>query len=225
MANKNKTEDQFAQIEETLTRTEQFIEENQKSLMTIVGAIVGIVALFIVYHNFYIAPMEEEAQAEMYMAELYFQKDSFNLALNGDGQYLGFLDVADDYSSTNVGQLANYYAGLCYLNTADFDNAIEYLGDFSSDDIVLSSLALGCMGDAYMELGDVDAALDAYASAVSNSSNDFTAPRYMMKQALIHDANGDSDKALNLYKSIKNDYKTSREANGIEKYIAKVENS
>ena len=225
MANKNKTEDQFAQIEETLTRTEQFIEENQKSLMTIVGAIVAIVALFSVYQNFYIAPMEEEAQAEMYMAELYFQKDSFNLALNGDGQYLGFLDVADDYSSTNVGQLANYYAGLCYLNTADFDNAIEYLGDFSSDDIVLSSLALGCMGDAYMELGDVDAALDAYASAVSNSSNDFTAPRYMMKQALIHDANGDSDKALNLYKSIKNDYKTSREANGIEKYIAKVENS
>ena len=225
MANKNKTEDQFAQIEETLTRTEQFIEENQKSLMTIVGAIVGIVALFSVYQNFYIAPMEEEAQAEMYMAELYFQKDSFNLALNGDGQYLGFLDVADDYSSTNVGQLANYYAGLCYLNTADFDNAIEYLGDFSSDDIVLSSLALGCMGDAYMELGDVDAALDAYASAVSNSSNDFTAPRYIMKQALIHDANGDSDKALNLYKSIKNDYKTSREANGIEKYIAKVENS
>ena len=225
MANKNKTEDQFAQIEETLTRTEQFIEENQKSLMTIVGAIVGIVALFSVYQNFYIAPMEEEAQAEMYMAELYFQKDSFNLALNGDGQYLGFLDVADDYSSTNVGQLANYYAGLCYLNTADFDNAIEYLGDFSSDDIVLSSLALGCMGDAYMELGDVDAALDSYASAVSNSSNDFTAPRYMMKQALIHDANGNSDKALNLYKSIKNDYKTSREANGIEKYIAKVENS
>ena len=225
MANKNKTEDQFAQIEETLTRTEQFIEENQKSLMTIVGAIVAIVALFSAYQNFYIAPMEEEAQAEMYMAELYFQKDSFNLALNGDGQYLGFLDVADDYSSTNVGQLANYYAGLCYLNTADFDNAIDYLGDFSSDDIVLSSLALGCMGDAYMELGDVDAALDAYASAVSNSSNDFTAPRYMMKQALIHDANGDADKALNLYKSIKNDYKTSREANGIEKYIAKVENS
>jgi tetratricopeptide (TPR) repeat protein len=225
MANKNKTEDQFAQIEETLTRTEQFIEENQKSLMTIVGAIIGIVALFSVYQNFYIAPMEEEAQAEMYMAELYFQKDSFNLALNGDGQYLGFLDVADDYSSTNVGQLANYYAGLCYLNTADFDNAIEYLGDFSSDDIILSSLALGCMGDAYMELGDVDAALDAYESAVSNSSNNFTAPRFMMKQALIHDSNGNSNKALDLYKTIKNDYKTSREANGIEKYIAKVENS
>lgn len=225
MANKNKTEDQFAQIEETLSKTEQFIEENQKSLMTIIGAIVGIVALFSVYQNFYIEPMEKEAQAEMYMAELYFQKDSFNLALNGDGQYLGFLDIADDYSSTNVGQLANYYAGLSYLHTADYDNAIEYLGDFSSDDIILSSLALGCMGDAYMELGDTDAALDAYADAVNNSANDFTAPRYMMKQAMIYTSIGDNNKALDLFKAIQSDYKTAREANGIEKYIARVENS
>jgi len=225
MANKNKTEDQFAQIEETLSKTEQFIEENQKSLMTIIGAIVGVVALFSVYQNFYIEPMEKEAQAEMYMAELYFQKDSFNLALNGDGQYLGFLDIANDYSSTNVGQLANYYAGLSYLHTADYDNAIEYLGDFSSDDIILSSLALGCMGDAYMELGDTDAALDAYADAVNNSANDFTAPRYMMKQAMIYTSIGDNNKALDLFKAIQSDYKTSREANGIEKYIARVENS
>ncbi len=225
MANKNKTEDQFAQIEETLSKTEQFIEENQKSLMYIIGAIVGIVALFSVYQNFYIEPMEKEAQVEMYMAELYFQKDSFNLALNGDGQYLGFLDIANDYSSTNVGQLANYYAGLSYLHTADYDNAIEYLGDFSSDDIILSSLALGCIGDAYMELGDTDAALDAYADAVNNSANDFTAPRYMMKQAMIYTSIGDNNKALDLFKAIQSDYKTSREANGIEKYIARVENS
>ena len=225
MANKNKTEDQFAQIEETLSKTEQFIEENQKSLMTIIGAIVGIVALFSVYQNFYIEPMEKEAQAEMYMAEIYFQKDSFNLALNGDGQYLGFLDIADDYSSTNVGQLANYYAGLSYLHTADYDNAIKYLGDFSSDDIILSSLALGCIGDAYMELGDTDAALDAYADAVNNSANVFTSPRYMMKQAMIYTSNGDNNKALDLFKAIQSDYKTSREANGIEKYIARVENS
>ena len=223
MANKNKTEDQFAQIEETLSKTEQFIEENQKSLMTIIGAIVGIVALFSVYQNFYIEPMEKEAQAEMYMAELYFQKDSFNLALNGDGQYLGFLDIANDYSSTNVGQLANYYAGLSYLHTADYDKAIEYLGDFSSDDIILSSLALGCIGDAYMELGDTDAALDAYADAVNNSANDFTAPRYMMKQAMIYTSIGDNNKALDLFKAIQSDYKTSREANGIEKYIARVD--
>ncbi len=220
----NKTEDQFAQIEETLTRTEQYIEDNQKNLMTGVAAIVAVIALVLGYQNFYIAPMEKEAQADMYMAELYFQKDSFNLALNGDGQYLGFVDVASDYSSTKAGQLANYYAGLSYLHTGDYDNAIEYLGDFSSDDILLSSLALGCIGDAYLELADSDNALSYYKDAANNSDNEFTTPRYLFKQAMIHETNADYAAALTIYNRIKADYKTSSEANGIEKYIARAEN-
>ena len=224
MANKNKTEDQFVQVEQALGKTEQYIEDNQKSLMLIVGAIVGIIVFFKAYQNFYIVPLEQEAQIEIYMAELYFQKDSFNLALNGDGQYAGFLDVADEYSSTNVGKLANYYAGLCYLHTGDYENAIEYLEDFSSDDIILSSLAIGCTGDAYMELGDTDNAKDAYEDAVENSNNEFTAPRYMMKLAMIHELNGDYSDALYIYKAIKADFKDSREASGIEKYISGAEN-
>ena len=222
---KNKTEDQFAQIEETLSRTEQFIEDNQKNLMTGVGTVVVIVALFIGYQNLYIAPMEKEAQADMFMAELYFQKDSFNLALNGDGQYLGFVDIADEYSSTKAGSLANYYAGLAYLNSGDFENAIEYLGDFSSDDMVLSALALGCIGDAYMELSDLNNALSFYEDAAAKNINDFTTPRYMLKQAMIHESNGDVADALVLYKGIESDYKASREGNGIEKYIARAENA
>jgi tetratricopeptide (TPR) repeat protein len=169
--------------------------------------------------------MEKEAQADMFMAELYFQKDSFNLALDGDGQYLGFLDIADEYSSTKAGALANYYAGLAYLNTGDFENAIEYLGDFSSDDIVLSALALGCIGDAYMELADTDNALSYYEDAAEKNINEFTTPRYMLKQAMIHEANGDVADALALYKGIEADYKASREGNGIEKYIARAENA
>ncbi|MEC9209466.1 MAG: tetratricopeptide repeat protein [Bacteroidota bacterium] len=224
MAKKNKTEDQFVQVEQALGKTEQYIEDNQKSLMIIVGAIVGIIVFFKAYQNFYIAPLEEEAQTEIYMAELYFQKDSFNLALNGDGQYAGFLDVADEYGSTNVGKLANYYAGMCYLHIGDYENAIEYLEDFSSDDIILSSLALGCVGDAYMELGDTDNAKNAYEDAVANSNNEFTAPRYMMKLAMLHELNGDYPDALELYKTIQADFKASREASGIEKYIARAEN-
>lgn len=224
MAKKNKTEDQFAQVEQAVSKTEQYIEDNQKSLMIIVGVIVGIIVLFKAYQNFYIIPLEEEAQAEIYMAELYFQKDSFNLALNGDGQYLGFLDVSDEYGSTNIGKLASYYAGLCYLNTGDYENAIEYLESFSSDDIVLSSLALGCTGDAYMELGDTENAMDAYEDAVDNSNNEFTAPRYMMKIAMIHEINEDYSDALEIYKSIKSDFSSSREATGIEKYISRAEN-
>ena len=137
---KNKTEDQFAQIEETLSRTEQYIEDNQKNLIRGVGALVLVVALFIGYQNLYIAPMEKEAQTDMFMAELYFQKDSFNLALNGDGQYLGFLDVADEYSSTKSGSLANYYAGLSYLNTGNFENAIEL--EFKSDNKIRTNVGL-----------------------------------------------------------------------------------
>jgi tetratricopeptide (TPR) repeat protein len=221
----NKTDDQFAQIEETLTKTEQFIEDNQKNLMTGVGIIIGLIAVVIGYQNLYLAPLEKEAQADMYMAELYFQKDSFNLALNGDGQYLGFVDIADEYSSTKAGKLANYYAGLSYLNSGDFESAIEYLEDFSSDDIILSSLALGCIGDAYMELSDTDNALSYYEDASSYSDNEFTTPRYMIKQAMIHESNGDFDDALDLYKEIEENYKTSREGNGIEKYISRAENS
>ena len=221
----NKTDDQFAQIEETLTKTEQFIEDNQKNLMTGVGIIIGLIAVVIGYQNLYLAPLEKEAQADMYMAELYFQKDSFNLALNGDGQYLGFVDIADEYSSTKAGKLANYYAGLSYLNSGNFESAIEYLEDFSSDDIILSSLALGCIGDAYMELSDTDNALSYYEDASSYSDNEFTTPRYMIKQAMIHESNRDFEDALDLYKEIEENYKTSREGNGIEKYISRAENS
>jgi len=225
MAKKNnKTEDQFQQVEEALTRTEQFIEDNQKLLIRIVGGVVLIIALFLGVKQFYLQPMEENAQADMYMAELYFQKDSFNLALNGDGQYYGFLDIIDDYSLSNTGNLANYYAGLSYLHLGEYENAIDYLRDFSSNDIILSSLALGCIGDAYMELGDLDEALNYYEDAADNSDNELTHPMYLFKQAMIHEQNGDYEDALVLYHQIKVDFKSSREANGIEKYISRAEN-
>jgi TolA-binding protein len=223
MAKKNKTEDQFIHVEEALSKTEQYIVDNQKSLMIIIGAIVGIVVLFNVYQKFYIQPLEEEAQIEMYMAELYFQKDSFSLALNGDGQYAGFLDVAEDYSSTNVGNLANYYSGICFLNLGEYESAIEYLSDFSSNDIILSSLAYGCIGDAYMQLGDKENAKEAYIDAVQNSSNEFTSPRYMMKLAMIHESNSDYSDALDIYKTIKEHFNESKQAIGIEKYISRAQ--
>ena len=224
MANKNKTEDQFAQVEQALTKTEQYIEDNQKSLMIIIGAIIGVILVFIGYKNLVIKPLEKEAKIEAYMAQLYFQKDSFNLALNGDGQYSGFLDIAEDYSSTNIGNLANYYAGLCFLHTQEFDNSIEYLKNFSSDDIILSSLALGCIGDAYLELGNSKKAEDYYKDAINNSDNAFTAPRFMMKLAMIYEKNKKFSEALSIYKKIKKEYKKSQEATAIDKYISRAEN-
>jgi len=220
----DKTDKQFAQIEETLTKTEQYIEDNQKSLTVIVGAIVAIVAIYLGFTNFYLEPLEQEAHADMYMAEIYFEKDSFNLALNGDGQYLGFLDIADEYGLTNAGNLANYYAGLCYLHTAQFEDAIEYLSDFSSDDIILSTLALGCIGDAYLELEDNSRALKYYEKAADNASNDFTTPRYLMKQAIVLEMDEEYEDALEMYNQIKEDYSKSQIAQDIDKYIARASN-
>lgn len=220
----DKTDKQFAQIEETLTKTEQYVEDNQKSLTLIVGAIIVIIAIYLGFTNFYLEPLEKEAHADMYMAEMYFEKDSFNLALNGDGQYLGFLDIADEYSLTNPGNLANYYAGLCYLHTAQFEDAIEYLSDFSSDDIILSTLALGCIGDAYLELEDNSSALKYYEKAADNASNDFTTPRYLMKQAIVLEMDEEYEDALEIYNQIKEDYSKSQIAQDIDKYIARASN-
>jgi tetratricopeptide (TPR) repeat protein len=220
----NKTDDQFAQVESALTKTEQYIEDNQAKLMRIVAVIIAVIALFVGYQNLYLLPLEDEATSEMFTAEIYFAKDSFNLALNGDGQFLGFIDIANDYASTKQGELANYYAGISYLQLKDFDNAIDYLKDFNSDDIILSSLALGSIGDCYLELNDTDNALSYYKKAISNSDNSFTTAKYLMKEALVMENNSDFDKALKIYQNIENNYKDSREAQNIEKYIYRAEN-
>ena len=220
----NKKEMQFEEVGEAISKTEQFIENNQQKIIKVTGIIFAIIILVIGIKNFYLKPLENEAQSEMFMAELYFQKDSFNLALNGDGEYLGFLDISNDFSLTKSGNLANYYAGLCFLHLADYENAINYLKDFSSNDIIISSLALGCIGDAYVELGDNEKALKYYKNAVNNSDNQFTSPRYLFKQAMIYESQQEYSKALKIYNLIKDEYKNSNEANGIEKYISRAEN-
>lgn len=220
----DKTDKQFAQIEETLSKTEQYVEDNQKSLTLVVGAIVGIIAIYLSFNKLYLEPLENEAHADMYMAEMYFEKDSFSLALNGDGQYLGFLDIVDEYGLTNSGNLASYYAGLCFLHTAQYEDAIEYLSDFSADDIILSTLALGGIGDAYLELQENDKALKYYEKAAENHENDFTTPRYLMKQATVLEINGDYQSALLIYKQIKENYSRTQVGQDIEKYIVRATN-
>lgn len=218
----DKTEEKFAAVEETLTRTEQWIESNQKPLSTTVFVIIGVIAIYLGYGKFYQEPLNEEAHAEMFMAEKYFETDSFSLALNGDGQYLGFIDLADDYSGTAAGNLANYYAGICFLNLGDNESAIDNLSNFSGDDEMISSIALGSIGDAYMNLGEIEEAISYYEKAANNSNNKFTAPIYLKRAALAHESNGNFSDALSHYETIKADYFETQEAADIDKYITRA---
>jgi tetratricopeptide (TPR) repeat protein len=216
------TEDKIEGIEQALSRTELYIEENQKSLTVIVLAIAIIVIGFTLYKRYVVAPKETEAQSQMYVAEQYFEKDSFNLALNGDGNNMGFLEIIDEYGITKSAKLANYYTGICYLHLGEYKNAIDYLKDFDSKDQIVRNVATGAIGDAYMELGNEKDALSMYLKAAKQRKNQFTSPIFMMKAAQVYEGQKEYKKALDLYQEIKKNFPKSNEAKDIDKYIARA---
>lgn len=210
-------------VEQVYSKTEDFINENQNVILGVVGGIIAIVVAFYAYNRVYLEPLEEEAHGEMFMAELYFQKDSFELALNGDGNYLGFLDVADEYGSTSAGNLAHYYAGVCYLRSGKFEEAIAEFDNFDAEGEILGSVALGATGDAYMELDNVDEALRYYEKAADASENDFSSPIYLQKAGFAAEKAKKFDKAIDYYTQVKENYPETNEGRNAEKFIARAE--
>lgn len=221
--NKKETTDTNVEaIENALTRTEQYIENNQKSLTIIVLAIIVIVGLYIGYNRLYIAPMEQEAQTQIFAAEQYFEKDSFNLALYGDGNYLGFIDIIDSYGPSKVGNLARYYAGISFLGLGEYEQALEYLKKYSVTDRMIGSVAYGAIGDCYVQLDQLDNGVEYYIKAAKYGKNDFTTPIYLMKAGLVYEELGNYNEALKAYTSIKKDFAKTSETREVEKYIARV---
>ena len=198
-----KREDGFEHLEEALTSGEQFIEKNQKMIVNVVLVLVVIIAGYFGYNRFIAEPHAQEAANQIFGAQNYFEKDSFNLALNGDGNVLGFIEIADKYSSTPSGNLAKYYAGLSYLYMGEYQNAIQYLEKFSSDDLLLSNLAKANIGDAYM--------------------HDFSTPTFLMKNGLALEKSNDYSGALKVYEQIEQEYPASPEGRDIEKYIERAQ--
>lgn len=216
-------EDILVNVEEVYSKTEQYIHENKKSLAIIIVAIVVIVGGYFAFQNFYLGPQELEAQKEMFMAEKYFETDSLDKAINGDGVNYGFVDIISEYGSTPSGNLAHYYLGICYLKKEMYEEAIEELSSFSSNDILVSSISLGGIGDAYMELGDTENAIRYYKKAAENKANELSSPIYLMKAGLAAEKMGDYKEAVELYETIKKDYPKSSEGQTIEKYITRAE--
>jgi len=215
-------EDNFEQIEEVLTSSEQFIEKHQKQLSIFAVAIIVVVAGFMGYHKFYQTPLENEAIEQVAGAQLYFSRDSFKLALNGDGNKLGFAEISKEYNSTKIGNTAKAYAGVCCLKLGKFDEAIKYLKGFSSDDLIVSQLAISNLGDAYMEKGDYSEAASYYEKASADNSNEFTTPIFLMKAGNAYEMSKDFKTAIKAYERVQSEFAKSMEARDIEKYITRA---
>jgi tetratricopeptide (TPR) repeat protein len=225
MAKVKENEEVIINVESAYDKTEQFFEDNQKIILGVVAAIIVIIGGYVGYKKFIIAPKETEAASQMFRAEQYFQQDSFRIALDGKGQYPGFLQIIDDYSMTDAANLSYYYAGVSYLHLGEYENAIEYLGKFDSDDEVLSVIAEGATGDAYMELGETDKAISAYIAAADDKNNKFPSPVYLMKAAQALEGKGETEKAVKLYERLEKEFPTSNEGRAAEKYKARAKAS
>ena len=217
-----KGEERLENVENALSKTELWIEEHQKLIYGIIGAII-VIAGIIWGLKALNDRKDANASKEIFTAQKYFDKESYEAALTGDGNYLGFTEVYDQYSNTKTGKLAAYYAGICNMKLGNYDEAIDYLKKFNSKDDILSPMALGAIGDCYMELDDLNNAATYYSHAANKSKNDFTGPMFLTKAGMTYEILGDYANALKCYKTLKADYPLSNEAFEISKNIANME--
>ena len=210
-------------IEQALSRSEQFIEDNQKLFTYVLGGLIAILLVIVGGNRYYLKPLNEEAASEMFYAERFFEIDSFNLALNGYGTYPGFLNIMDDYGVTKSAKLARYYAGVCYHQLGDHEEAIHYLEKFRTKDLLVGAAKFSTMGDAYVELGNFEKAASSYKSGIDKYENSFSSPIMLKKLGIVYEEMGELDQALEVYRSLESLYPDSPEGREIKKYIGRVE--
>ncbi|MCG9912091.1 MAG: tetratricopeptide repeat protein [Flavobacteriales bacterium] len=215
--------DTMLEPKKTAADIEKWIKDNAKTVAIALVVVIAIPLGYMGYKKFILEPKENEAYAAMFYAEQYFNQENFTLALNGDSEFSGFLTIIDEYGGTKAGNLANYYAGICYLKLGQFEDAINHLEDFSSDDILVSSVAAGALGDAYRELGDSEKAVKNYEKAANKYPNNFTSPIFLKKAGMTYEDDlAKPDKALACYEKIEKQYPMSREGQEIIKYISRT---
>ncbi|TMM53859.1 tetratricopeptide repeat protein [Maribacter algarum] len=222
------TAEVFSTLDESASRSEEWVAKNQNIILGIIGVVAIGVLGYLAYNQFIQAPKEESAANEMYYPQQYFdqavnsptQKDSlFTLALEGaEGKY-GFLEIIEEYNGTKAANLAHYSAGMAYLNMNEYEKAVDYLEDFSSDDAVLGALSKGGLGDAFMQLGQAADALGYYEQAISHNANEFTTPKFLYKAGITALELNQNDKALGYFQRIKDEFSKSDEAQTIDAFI------
>ncbi|SDK75184.1 Tetratricopeptide repeat-containing protein [Catalinimonas alkaloidigena] len=200
-----------------LDRTEDFFRKN-RAIVLGVALVVGLAIAGIAFWRYAQRQNEVEAQQYMFPAVYYYEADSLNKALNGDDINYGLLYIADEYGSTDAGNLAKFYIGSIYLKQGQYQQAIDALQDFQSDDLLLPARADALIGDAYMELENYAQAISAYKEAANYKPNDQFTPRYLMKLALAYEKNNQMGEAATTYARIINEYPQAAEVTEAKKY-------
>ena len=204
-------------------RAQDFWSRYSKQILIGLTAVVVLVAGFFAYNSFVKAPKELQANEAAWKAQEYYKIDSFSLALNGDASTQGFLKVISRYDGTKAGNLAKFYAGSCYLQLGDFNNAVKYLKDFSTDSKEVQLRATGLLGDAYAELGKKEEAISQYEKAGTMvEKDDFNSPEYLFRAGYLSESVNKNDDAIRFYKRIKEKYPNSQRAYDIDKYLARL---
>jgi tetratricopeptide (TPR) repeat protein len=217
----------FSKLDETASKTEDWVARNQKIIIGLVAGVAIFTVGYLAYQKFIATPKQDEAANEMFVAQQNFQKatdgvasDSlYKLSLNGSEGKFGFIKIADEYSGTDAGNLANYYAGMAYLNTGKYAEAIDFLSKFNSEDIVLNAMAKGAIGDAYSQQNKPKEALENYVKAAEVNKNDFTTPRFLLKAGKTALALGNKEEALKYFTDIKDNYDATPEAASVDVLI------
>jgi tetratricopeptide (TPR) repeat protein len=219
--NEKATED-LQQVNNVLSRSEQFIEKNEKNLLIALLVVVVIVSGVLLFRHSYLLPKEKQAQEMIFMGEQYFAVDSFKVALDGDGaEYIGFEGIIDEYGITKTAKLASAYAGLCYKSMGDYESAIKYLNKCNAEDIMISPALTGAIGDCYVEMKEYSKAVDYFEKAAS-VNNQALAPIYLMKAARVYEKMEKNDKALKMYERLKAGYPLTAEGADADKYIERA---
>lgn len=230
----NKTE-QVLEATENINNREAFFMKYKKAILIAVAAIIVVIAGVFLYISQISGPREEKASTALSKGQTYFNNEMFEQAVNGDGAgFVGFAKLADEYSGTKAGNLANLYAGLCYANLGKWAEAQKSLESFSSeDDQMISPAAESALGDAYAHLNQLDKAVDAFKKAASmadskaeDGTNNSLSPTFIIKAGEILESQGKKDEALKLYQDAKKKYVNAMlvQSGEIDKYIERASN-
>jgi len=223
MANSN-NKGGSATANEPQNKQQAFLQKNSKAIIGGVAAVVVIIVAAILLHSYYFLPREDKASTALAKGQDYFNKEQFDKALNGDGAgYAGFVNIANDYGSTNAGNLAQLYAGLCYANLDKWQEAADRLAKFDSKgDQMISPAAEAALGNAYAHLKQLDKAVEHLKKAASKADNNSLSPTFLIQAGEILESQGKKDEALKLYQEVKQKYQNSMAYQTIDKYIERA---